>query len=469
MVTLPGEGLGAWRARQSDQLRSQFQCRTRAKRARRGARCRAQSPAQLQGRQLRRLPRPPAARRGDLPRRSARAVRSRDAKTGTFCCARRAPRPISSSTRSNPELPMPWRSSGCPRRIERIERLAHDVLAVFLKLPAAEPMSFQAGQYLDIMLPGGRRRSFSIASPPHDSRLLELHVRRVPGGELTEKLFGANARGTLLSIEGPLGQFAYRPAAAGVPMLMVGGGTGLAPLKSILRHVIENGSNRRMMLYWGVRAERDLYAHRELQDLAGRHGNFLYQPVLSEPGAAWAGRRGFVHEAVLHDLRGLDGHDIYASGPPAMVEAVRREFVLRGADPGRLFFDSFDYAPDALERQRTMAADQIADPRLNRLAGSAPRGRRRAAPRPPGRRAPASALDRVRGSAPHRESAAMRPRFRRCWSRRSEFRRSSISRRSNRVPRHRARRDRAGRPGRCRPAPHAGRVPPAATRGRACR
>ena len=243
-----------------------------------------------------------------------------------------------------------------PGRIERVERLAHDVLAVFLKLPAAEPLSFQAGQYIDIMLPGGRRRSFSIASPPHDSRLLELHVRRVPGGELTERLFGANARGTLLSIEGPLGQFAYRPAAREVPMLMVGGGTGLAPLQSILRHVIENGSNRRMMLYWGVRAERDLYAHRELQGLAGRHGNFLYQPVLSEPGVDWAGRRGLVHEAVLQDLRSLDRHDIYASGPPAMIEAVRREFALRGADPGRLFFDSFDYAPDALERQRTMAA-----------------------------------------------------------------------------------------------------------------
>lgn len=241
-----------------------------------------------------------------------------------------------------------------PARIERLERLAHDVAAVFLKIPAVETMPFEPGQYIDILLPGGRRRSFSIASPPHDSRLLELHVRRVPGGELTERLFGENALGALLSIEGPLGQFAYRPAT-GVRLLMVGGGTGLAPLKSILRHVLENHLSRAITLYWGVRAERDLYARRELEDLAARHADFRYELVLSEAGPDWAGRRGWVHEAVLRDLGSLGDYDIYASGPPAMIAAVRREFALHGADPERLFFDSFDYAPDTLERQRMMA------------------------------------------------------------------------------------------------------------------
>jgi CDP-4-dehydro-6-deoxyglucose reductase len=244
-----------------------------------------------------------------------------------------------------------------PCRIERVDKLAHDVAAVFLKLPAAEPFGFQPGQYLDIMLSGGRRRSFSIASPPHDSRLLELHVRRVPGGELTERLFGENARGTLLSIEGPLGQFGYRPAV-GAPILMVGGGTGLAPLKSIMRHVLENALDRQITLYWGVRAERDLYANAELENLARRYSGFRYVPVLSEPGAQWAGRTGWVHDAVLSDFGTLAGHDVYASGPPALIAAVRREFVLRGAASERVFFDSFDYAPDTLERQRMMAANR---------------------------------------------------------------------------------------------------------------
>jgi CDP-4-dehydro-6-deoxyglucose reductase len=242
-----------------------------------------------------------------------------------------------------------------PSRIERVETLSHDVLGVFLRLPAAESFHFQPGQYVDIMLSGGRRRSFSIASPPHDSRLLELHIRRVPGGEFTERLFAENARSALLSIEGPLGRFVYRHAP-GVPMLLVGGGTGLAPLKSMLRHVVENDLNRDMMLYWGVRGERDLYAHDELEALARRCPNFRYHPVLSEPAANWQRHRGWVHEAVLRDNERFDSADIYASGPPAMIAALRHSFELRGADPARLFFDSFDYAPDALERQRMMAA-----------------------------------------------------------------------------------------------------------------
>lgn len=241
-----------------------------------------------------------------------------------------------------------------PGRIERMEPLSHDVMGVFLRLPAAEPFVFEPGQYVDVMLSRGRRRSFSIASPPHDSRLLELHVRRVPGGELTERLFADHPREALLTLEGPLGQFTYRPAS-GAPMLLVGGGTGLAPLKSILRHVVENRLNREMTLYWGVRSERDLYAHEALIELARRAPRFRYEAVLSDPSATWAGRSGWVHEAVMRDFDALQPYDIYASGPPAMIEAVRQEFPVRGADPARLFFDSFDYAPDTLERQRMMA------------------------------------------------------------------------------------------------------------------
>jgi CDP-4-dehydro-6-deoxyglucose reductase, E3 len=241
-----------------------------------------------------------------------------------------------------------------PARIARTQRLSHDVLALHLRLPAAETFVFEPGQYLDILLPGGRRRSFSIASPPHDSRLLELHVRRVAGGELTERLFDGNDGSSLLSVEGPLGRFVYRHGSD--PMLLIGGGTGWAPLKSIVRHVIEQELGREMHLYWGVRSERDLYARDELEALASCAANFHYTPVLSEPDAKWTGRRGWVHEAVLHDIEALDRYDTYASGPPAMIEAVREAFLSRNADLERLYFDSFDYAPDTLERQRAKAS-----------------------------------------------------------------------------------------------------------------
>jgi CDP-4-dehydro-6-deoxyglucose reductase len=245
-----------------------------------------------------------------------------------------------------------------PSRIERIENLAPDVVAVYLKLPAAERFDFRPGQYVDVLLSKGRRRSFSIASPPHDSRLLELHVRLAPGGEFTGPLFGGRMAGALLDIEGPLGHFVYREPAADVapaPMLLVGGGTGLAPLMSILRHVTEVGVARDMTLYWGVRTERDLYAHVRLERLAERERGFRYVPVLSEPSPGWRGLAGLVHEAVLADVIDLARHEVYASGPPAMIEAVRREFTARGVESSRLKFDSFDYAPDTLDRHRTTA------------------------------------------------------------------------------------------------------------------
>jgi CDP-4-dehydro-6-deoxyglucose reductase, E3 len=242
-----------------------------------------------------------------------------------------------------------------PARIERVLPLSHDVMGLYLKLPAAEVFSFEAGQYIDIMLPGGRRRSFSIASAPQDSQLLELQVRRVSGGEFSEPLFTHAARSALINIEGPLGQFGYRAGTA--PMLLVGGGTGIAPLLSIMRHLIGNGIERNLAVYWGVRSERDLYAQAVLEELLGRaRARQRYVPVLSEPGPEWRGRRGFVHEAVLEDIDDLRDYDIYAAGPPVMIAAVRREFAARGAAPHRLFFDSFDYAPDSLARQRSSAA-----------------------------------------------------------------------------------------------------------------
>jgi CDP-4-dehydro-6-deoxyglucose reductase len=243
-----------------------------------------------------------------------------------------------------------------PCRIERSVPLSHDVMGLFLRLPLAADFSFQAGQYIDILLPGGRRRSFSIASPPHDARPLELHVRRVAGGEFTDRLFHEDMRSELLTIEGPLGSFVYRPHDRDAPpMLLIGGGTGIAPLLSMLRHVIENGIQRNMRLFWGVRAEQDLYAHATLENLSRRTASLSYAPVLSEAEAAWRGLKGWVHEAALEGLD-LEAHEVYAAGPPAMIAAIQREYAARGIAANRLYFDSFDYAPDTLERQRMSAA-----------------------------------------------------------------------------------------------------------------
>jgi CDP-4-dehydro-6-deoxyglucose reductase len=234
-----------------------------------------------------------------------------------------------------------------PCRIARMERLAPDVMQVFLRLPAVEPLQFRAGQYLDVLLDGGKRRSFSIASPPHDGSEIELHVRHVPGGGFTSLLFEKLQAGALLRIEGPLGQFTYRDSTA--PALMIAGGTGFAPIKSILRQALEHGSKRPVHLYWGARHSRDLYEENTVLDWVRQHPNLRFTAVLSEANTDEIEhehrRTGWVHDAVLADYPNLGAFDVYAAGPPAMIEAIRASFPARGVTPDRLHFDSFDYAP----------------------------------------------------------------------------------------------------------------------------
>ncbi|HEY1990843.1 MAG TPA: 2Fe-2S iron-sulfur cluster-binding protein, partial [Gammaproteobacteria bacterium] len=130
-----------------------------------------------------------------------------------------------------------------PCRVAKLEKLCHDVMGLYLRLPAVERLQFLPGQYLDILLPDNHRRSFSLANPPHDDALLELHVRNVPGGRFSEEVFKQLHEGALLRIQGPLGTFFLREDSAR-PMILVAGGTGYAPIQSILRHLFERGLQR---------------------------------------------------------------------------------------------------------------------------------------------------------------------------------------------------------------------------------
>lgn len=234
-----------------------------------------------------------------------------------------------------------------PCRIARMTPLAHDVMAVYLRLPAVSRLHFLPGQYVDVLMADEHRRSFSLANPPHDDRLLELHVRHVPGGHFTTEVFEKLHEGALLRLQGPLGTFFLREESSR-PILMVAGGTGFAPIKAMLRSLWEQGGQRHIAFYWGARARRDLYADSWLQEQAVTHPDFSYIPVLSAPAPqdGWSGRTGFVHEAVLADHADLGGFDVYLSGPPPMVEAARVAFPARGADPRHMYSDAFEFAPE---------------------------------------------------------------------------------------------------------------------------
>ena len=234
-----------------------------------------------------------------------------------------------------------------PCRVHKLERAAPNVMVISLKLPASERLQFLPGQYIDILMKDGKRRSFSLANAPHDDELLQLHVRNYPGGTFAEHVFTRMKEKDILRFEGPLGTF-FLHEDSDKPIIFVASGTGFAPVKSILEHAfyIRNiqGSERQMVLYWGNRTKADMY----MPNLPGawqqEHDNFTFIPVLSEalPGDEWNGRTGLVHEAVMQDFDSLAGYQVYACGAPGMVEAAHRDFTrYRGLPEEEFFSDAF--------------------------------------------------------------------------------------------------------------------------------
>ena len=237
-----------------------------------------------------------------------------------------------------------------PCRVEKLEKRADDVMVVKIKLPTNERLQFLAGQYIDFFLKDGKSRSYSLANPPHDDALLELHIRHVPGGLFTDQLFSTAKERDILRLKGPLGSFFIREDSD-KPMIFVAGGTGFAPIKGMLEHAFAAHMDRQMVLYWGVRSLKDLYMAEVPQLWQRERPNFSFIPVLSspEPGDQWQARTGFVHEAVLADFPDLSGYQVYACGAPVMVDSARAAFhQQRGLPEDEFFADSFVYAADSV-------------------------------------------------------------------------------------------------------------------------
>ena len=231
-------------------------------------------------------------------------------------------------------------------KVASIAKAAEDVMIVHLAVEGGENLHFYAGQYINILLPDGQKRSFSFATAPGDGRRIELQIRRVPGGRYTTHVFEAMRVGEPVEFEGPLGSFFLREDSK-KPIVFVAGATGFAPVKSMVEYAFAKGMKRRMVLYWGTRKPGDMYARELCERWAREHPNFTFVPVLSEPGPGdgWTGRTGLVHEAILADYPSLAGHQVYACGSVAMVEAAHPAFRARGMDPNDCFSDAFRLSP----------------------------------------------------------------------------------------------------------------------------
>ena len=239
-----------------------------------------------------------------------------------------------------------------PSRVTAIQRPTSDVALLTLQLPATETFRFYAGQYIEVILKDGKRRSYSMANAPHAAASLELHVRHLSGGLFTDHVFGAGATAMkereILRLEGPFGSFFLREDSQ-LPIVMLASGTGFAPIKAIVEHMVHEKISRPITLYWGGRRPSDLYMNELVEQWAKTIPDFKYVPVISDalPEDHWAGRTGFVHRAVMQDFPDLSGHQVYACGAPIVVDSARREFVATCKLPEDAFFaDSFTSEAD---------------------------------------------------------------------------------------------------------------------------
>ena len=287
------------------------------------------------------------------------ALTAEESKGGLalLCCARAASDLVVEARVVQAAGEIPIRRMPC--RVTSIDRLAPDVLVVRLQLPASERLQYLAGQYVDLLLRDGTRRSYSMAAAPGTADGLELHIRHSPGGKFTDTAFGvvepALKVRDILRLEGPLGTFFLREDSD-KPILMVASGTGFAPIKAMVEQaaVLVQSKNfkRPITLYWGGRRPHDLYMDELCRRWVAELPGFSYIPVVSNalPQDEWRGRTGFVHHAAVTDFPDMSGCQVYVCGAPIVVDASRRDFIEDCHLPMEEFYaDAFITAADVAQ------------------------------------------------------------------------------------------------------------------------
>ncbi len=225
-------------------------------------------------------------------------------------------------------------------RLLSAENLTHDVKALKLSVEEGGPYSFSAGQHAKLKFgPGIPERSYSMANRPDES-VLEFLVRLIPRGQASEYVFTSLHVGDTVTVSGPLGNAYLRENHRG-PLLAVAGGSGMAPISSIVRTALAADPERRIHLYFGVRDERDVFFEARLAELAAEHPNLTVELLLSQPSRPTSRRSGFLSDAVHADLTSLDGFKAYIAGPPPMVEALQRKLTDKGMALRDVHADAF--------------------------------------------------------------------------------------------------------------------------------
>ncbi|MEH6499662.1 MAG: FAD-binding oxidoreductase [Pseudoalteromonas distincta] len=224
-----------------------------------------------------------------------------------------------------------------PCRIDSVQQVKDDVTIITLRLPPTTPLMFLPGQYVDIISQTGRRRSYSIANAPRADGKIELQIRHVPGGELSQYWFEKAKPNDLLRLEGPQGTFFLRQKKVS-HLVFLATGTGIAPVKAILERISELSPThpQQIHVYWGGRTEPDLY-WQPPADIQG----LRYVPVLSRGDGLWSGRKGYVQDAVIEDRIDLLDAQVYACGSESMIKSAKDLLTQQGLPESRFLSDAF--------------------------------------------------------------------------------------------------------------------------------
>ncbi|HJW57955.1 MAG TPA: 2Fe-2S iron-sulfur cluster-binding protein [Burkholderiaceae bacterium] len=233
------------------------------------------------------------------------------------------------------ELPI---AKTLPCRISEIRRLTSNAVQVFLRLPPHTDFRFMPGQYIDVIGPNGVRRSYSLANSSFAEKMLELHIREVQGGVMSDYWFNQAKSNDLLRLNGPLGTFFLRETK-GVDLIFLATGTGISPVKAMLESMISVIPDQRpksVTVLWGGRRPEDLYLN--IANISGFH---TYIPVLSRPDKNWSGANGYVHDVLMDTDPDLKNAAVYACGSDAMIHSAKTRLVQAGLPAKRFYSDAF--------------------------------------------------------------------------------------------------------------------------------
>ena len=229
--------------------------------------------------------------------------------------------------------------------VSAIDYYNHDTRRIMLDLPPGESVSFEAGQYLEMVLPH-KKCPFSIASAPTLTNQIELHIRPTPGSEdsiVIEALLDSQSD---IEIQAPLGD-CFLSGPPGTPLILIAASTGITQMKSIIESLEPDNLDHPVYLYWGVVSDKDIYLSELCETWESKYPNFHFVPVVSEPATSpeWKGRTGLVGEVALAELDNVSDATVFVSGGPAMVYATLDAFVARGMPEKNMKSDIFSYAP----------------------------------------------------------------------------------------------------------------------------